>query len=290
MLAYKHALLLLLLVLSGCVGTRNVETVADRLNERYLNRASECAGGLAAYHCSGVMIRGFESLDLLWNPSESELSRDTVPFSYVRADLGITRLYPSIAGFIVNEFSLVNESTKGSGQPSEGYQLTVRCSFPYDGGTVSRADGCGISTQEEGIPPGSSRPCGLQGINNAYDWLLHFKLLAANHQPNSNCTFKATVGDFLSSLQAHVLLGSLPDGQLGPYIETWNEVVLSAWPREVTRDLPIEAFYYSQGGSPIFARKAQQRFFAETGRLVPIVVVDLEQARPFTYQQKDQIR
>ena len=265
--------------------------VADALNRRYQDTRSHCEAGLAGYHCNGVVLRGMEHPVDLYQISRDELERNAVAFSYVRADVGTTTLYNNggFGGFIVGTFkdaALTESAAMASPSASlQVYPLTMRCAFSYDGATSTRPDGCGPSTAEGSNPPGSSRPCAAQGIVTPAQWGRHFASLGEGAGKNRSCSFEVNAKDFQLSIDArrHFPL----DGR-ELYQERWNEVVMAAWPDEVVVQLPIEAFFFVAEVSGKFARDAQERFFTESGRVVPIVRMDLHAVQPFSFHSGDQ--
>lgn len=241
---------------------------ATRLNTRFFAVVDECAQGLPAYRCSGVMLRAARR----WEPTEGQARRDGVAFSYLRADLNIEEVwaYRTQGGFIADM----------SGH--SGYPLRVRCVFPYDGATDTRPDGCG-EVLGGGTPPGASRSCAEQGIDTVPAWLAHFDTLLGKED---SCAFAPETAAFAVSL-------AVKPHMPAPYATLYNEILIAAWPTGAGGLLPIEAFYFVSGGTETprnSARSLQSRFRDETGRWVPIVRVDLRAgvAAPFTYRDDDQ--
>ena len=243
-------------------------TLVQELNDRYANTTMQCPGGKAAYHCSGIMehVR-ITSLDL----TDDEKARNTVAFSFLRKDIATDQVWNSGAsGIIVNHFL---SDTPGN---DNTYPLVARCIFPYDGVTHGRPDGCG-TMQPEPVenPPGSSSPCKEQGISTAAAWAGLF-----NHQlswKNANCSFDVDTRHFQVAMEAHELMEGSDQGGT-PYRKMWNEVVMAAWPQEASVSLPIEAMFYmpKRFSSAVLVQALQCDYFKKTGRVIPIVRMNLD--------------
>lgn len=269
------------------------QAVADALNHRYETTVTSCGPDVPAIQCSGVLLR----VTSHYMPSDKSHRLNIVSFSYVRADTRISGLYSGSntnAGIIVPT------------DPVEGMlPIQVRCAFPTDAFSEFRLDdGCGSSAKVPlPVTPeliAHSQPCAAQGIDSAERWIEHFG--APISYPGKGCGFDMTPSGFLLSIAAR---SHLPDYER--HEMRWNELVVTPWTDAQT--LPIEAFFYAtdsqwgdEGGdekppghglpwTKDIVRDMQRRFFAETGRAVPIVRMNLEQpagAPAFAFDTTDQ--
>lgn len=266
-------LLLSLCTLTACTtepsGPFDTE-IASKLNNRYQDTAAQCADGLALYHCNGVLIRVTDSLIA----SPGELERNAAAFSYLRADLGIRKLFARDAGVIM---SALPSTAAGP--------ISVRCSFPTNGATGDRPDGCGETSRElPGYQREWSRHCDEQGVVDGPTWLAHFNKVKPAYF--FMCAFRGSVQQFSLSITVRKLMPA-------NYIEDWNEVVTSAWTVSDIDKVPFQAFFYNAANLPgrDAAKKLQREYYGYTQRLLPVVRVDLlaQDQRIFAYHKEDQI-
>lgn len=221
--------------------------VAARLNARYADTSPVCRDGRAAFYCNGVMIRTTDQSTAFhsWNPSPGSVRGNGASFSYLRADTAVVRLYKP-QGFIIRE------QAAPAGNP-----MTLRCAYPFDGGTGGSADTC---RTHGGL-------CGDVGITSVAAWVARY---AGN--PNSTCAFNVDPQQFQLSVAVRQ---NRSDG-FG-----WNEFMVGAWPQDNPSQLPIEAFIYTtrayiSGNGPVGALYDQKDFFQQTARYVPIIRVALD--------------
>ncbi|ODP32483.1 hypothetical protein [Pandoraea sp. ISTKB] len=59
------------------------------------------------------------------------------------------------------------------------------------------------------------------------------------------------------------------------YTTGHNEIILAAWPQNIPEQIPIEAFFYPSANAKPGAEYIQQDYMATTGRLMPVLAVDL---------------
>lgn len=214
--------------------------VADRINQRFADTASTCADGRSALYCNGVIIRGtgFGTGFHSWNPSDNSVSRDGVSFSYVRADVGTT-------GVVGNEGLIFHEL----GRPVP-HAVRFRCAYPANAGT-------------NGVPNSCRASCTSQNITTVAAWRARY-----NSAPGDSCTFLDTPVEF--QLNTDVRIGQ-------SWANGHNELIIGAWPQNIPRQLPIEAFFW-EGAGLNGAQYIQNDFLQETGWFMPIVRVDLSAA------------
>ncbi|VVE45647.1 hypothetical protein PAQ31011_04411 [Pandoraea aquatica] len=270
-------------LLSGCAAVPhstlsvNGQEIADSLNARYVNRASDCAGR-PAHECSGVMVRvfGLDS-DPPISPTPDQIARNAVSFSFIRDDIPTTLLFQTgWAGMVVN-----------TGDNAGFVRLTVRCAWPYDAYTNFRPDGCGRATGDM-TPTIKSRPCAQQGIDTPEKWAAHFASLGDNKPYKYfSCGFAPTVEGFNLSIASHALIPNPEDRR------RWNEILIAAWREEDVPALPIEALFFTPdtGISIGLVHVKQCAIFFATSRRIPLLRLDLEKAdkKIFSFDPADQI-
>jgi len=239
--------------------------VADRLNARYADVSPTCPGGRPAFYCNGVIVRiAAASAEFhAWNPSPSAVGRDGVPFSYMRADAGVTSLIDARGGtgFIMRE----------SGAPT-GYPLTLRCEFPSDGWTGSRYESCYSNADH--------RFCDEMGVTTIASWQAHYLTTSLGTQ----CPFRPDAASFQMSIEAR---RHFPNENPR---HAYNELVIRPWPQNIPLSLPLEAFISVDDGVAE-ARYLQQDYLAQTGRFLPVIRVIPTAAAGgvFVYVPDDQI-
>jgi len=242
--------------------------VASRLNARYADTSPACRGDTAAYNCNGVLIRITDASPAFhaWNPSPGSTLRNAVAFSYLRSDVYASRLvYGKNQGLIMKELAA-----------PAAYPLTLRCAFPFDGGTDFRSTGC----NEHSLDPVRSRPCDEQGINSGQQWVALFYTLS---HKSTGCSFNSSAEQFEQSVVARSFLNATDQTQ-------HNEVVIASWPQDFGDRLPLEAFFYIADAGKASAAFFQQDFFQQTGRFLPVVHLNLaaDTGHEFTYDPADQ--
>ncbi len=211
-------------------------TVAARLNARYQQVTSSCHGGTPSFYCNGVLIRAAEASASFhaWNPSPTSVGRNGVSFTYLRAGSRVARL-AGAAGFTFAE----------SAAPV-AHPITLRCAYPANAGT-------------SGIPDSCRAFCDTQGVTTAEAWRARY---AGN--PGSSCAFRPSVDGFALSLEVRAHFSSTD----------WNEIIIAAWPQNIPTQLPLDSFFYSDGGLAN-AQFMQRDYAAVTGRYLPVVRMNL---------------
>ncbi|GGK53794.1 hypothetical protein SAMN04490189_0883 [Pseudomonas koreensis] len=241
--------------------------VASRLSARYADTSAACRGDTAAYNCNGVLIRITDASPAFhaWNPSPGSTQRNAVAFSYPRSDVFATRLvYGKNQGLIMKELAA-----------PAAYPLTLRCAFPFDGGTDFRSEGC----NEHSYDPVRSRPCDEQGISSGEQWVALFYTLS---HTSTGCSFNGSQSQFEQSIVARSFLKEADQTR-------HNEVVIASWPQDIGAQLPLEAFFYIAAAGKANAAFFQNDYFQQTGRFLPVVHLNLADAgHEFTYDPADQ--
>ncbi|VVD78498.1 hypothetical protein [Pandoraea anhela] len=212
-------------------------TTVSNLNARYADTRRVCPDGRSAYFCSGVIIRvtGWGQTFKSWNPSPGSVAAQGVPFSYVRADARVDRLYwhANDAGIIMNEFAVPVQRP-----------MVMRCIYAQDAGT-SVPDRCA-----------RLQSCVAAGVNSV-----------ATFRARGLCRFGVDPEAFQLSIDVRPYLS--PN-----YPYPWNEAILALWPQDVPLQIGIEAFFFidnDMGG----AQFVQRDYMTTTGRFMPIVRVNL---------------
>jgi hypothetical protein len=234
--------------------------VAARLNARYANTSPECSDGRASFYCNGVLFRSSDATTAYhaWNPSPSSDKSNGVSFSYGRVDVGFTNLvYNRPFGFIFKEFSAPT-----------AYSPTLRCSYPYDAGTTGSPDACTF----RGV-------CDALGVTTLAAWQAQY-----SSTPTRGCAFTATATQFQLSIEVRTLSPNLQ--------QSWNEIMIAAWPQDIPSQLPLEALFYQSGTTGLEpAQFIQRDYFQQTRRFLPIVTMTLTatDGRIFNYDPQEQI-
>ncbi|MNB66284.1 hypothetical protein D3C87_956760 [compost metagenome] len=261
------------------------QLVAERLNSRYNNVSNNCSAK-PAYYCSGVIVRttGAKPSYHSWNPSPTAINKKGVPFSYLRKDLGITKLaWGDLHGFIFKDFATAERLGT--------YPISLLCSFPTDAASWYRAGvgGCGAHSSY----PANSRSCPEEGVTTLEKWKTHYRSVAGSgsfsNRNKHQCGFTSSVEQFAISLEARAHFEP-PAGERPQH----NEIIMSLWPQDIPKQLPLYAFFYLQrqdGGSGVTGAKyIQQDYFNMTGDVLPVIRVDLAPgaAAAFSFHEADQ--
>lgn len=257
------------------------DNIVNRLARQYRSTPKDCGGTPArpAFTCSGLMIRGTmpSAQYHSWNPSLNSIKSGGTSFSYMRADVKFGKLaYGYKNGFILYPQSKA---------PKSMTTLRVLCMFPIDGDTDRRTNaGCGTHQYF----PKDSRECSKQGITRSSAWLSHYVHTRGNRRQHT-CAFDLYQRSNSANMFAQSLVSQTRLGNEG--FATQNELRISTWAQDIGPILPIQAFFYIEGGLD-GARHDQTDFYNDTGRIVPIVKIvlpkDRSQLAQFTYTATDQ--
>lgn len=231
--------------------------VAQVLNTRYQSTAGACAVGKPAYYCSGVLIRALPGGDArnFWQHDPTDRGLGSVPFAYLRADLGTNALAAS-AGFVLAD------SLTAIGQEKPFH---VRCAYPFDTAfTATLPDhGCDLLSGPAAQADPSS--CAAHGVTDAASWVTHFQQQGASD--SRQCSLSAAdVLQFKASLVAHEAVSA--DWSQKP-----NALLVEAWDDTAPAALAIQALFYdiSHGGQLSQAQRYQLQYFNATRQWLPIV-------------------
>jgi hypothetical protein len=256
--------------------------VAANLTAQYNDVRVNCgSASMPAFLCRGIMLRSTvpSTAYKAWNPSPHSQTSGGVSFSFLSKDAKFTGLvFGQKNGFIF--FPVLS-------RPTGTRQIEVLCSYPLDGATQLRiAPGCGAHPYS----PDRSRRCQTIGITTAEGWL-------ANRQANSWNICSFDVRDSMNHLGADSFYQTIRAHQLGGFFagqHDYIELILATWPQNIPKELPIQAFFYLDGGLA-GAQFDQNDFFNSTGgKVVPIIKINLPRGAnadaQFIYNQADQVK
>lgn len=261
--------------------TSSGSAVASQLTQRYQNNVSYCGSSrLPAYFCSGLILRGTVASKeyTSWSPSPNSIKNGGVSFAYLRRDARFSKMplgYKN--GYILHSPAQT---------PRHAYKLKVLCAFPVNAQSNGRdLRGCG----EHNKFPGYSRPCQQQRITSANQWYRHYKNTYWSLQAHQ-CGF--LIGQDISS-SAQIFMEFIKARNITGYesFHVNNEFRVEVWTNEQANNLPIQAFFYTEGGLQA-AQYDQLVFHRLTGKVIPIIRIVLP-ARPrdnarFLYSSQDQ--
>lgn len=258
-------------VLDGPDGPATVRNIAKRYNDT----AMDCAGK-PAIRCTGVVIEA-QFGNEPWQP----FADNGVPASWFRRDAPITSTFFSNAGSI---YYAADDKQTGK-KPQQ-----ILCAFTTDAGSDFRYPRCGASDKF----PEPSRPCQVQGIATAAQWLAH----DARRPVDAALTVWQCGFDIRPEQHdATAAFAQLPE--LMRVVKSpfgWNEVIIRSWPRDQPGSVPIEAFYYDRA-DPLAKDRAQalQIGMNDVGGIWrPIIALTFPQTpdgvATFSYFEPDQAR
>ena len=283
--------------------------VAENLQTRFKDTRYDCGKNKAghphpAFLCSGILMRSTSSSPTYfsWTPSPKTAAWG-VSFSWLRQDSNFPENYPSANGFIVYPWF---DYPAGKGYA----QLVVRCIFPQDAWTGA-PDRCATDR----TIPVANRPksttqkiCQDQGIYSDKTWMAKFT------NDEKQCAFG--VEDWRQTNTAEAWQQAV-DVRKKMNIFVRNEVIVTAWPKDVGARMPVEAFFYRDNcfytdkdcgkvtpvadrlsrsdaiRKRIGAAKSDQEAFAnEANRWVPIIrwtpATEIDGPATFEYIKDDQ--
>lgn len=300
----KIIALMLMVVLAGCQvreeqqrtggvsptrsATANGAAGAAELARRYQDTRTNCGtASMPAFLCSGIVLRStVPSADYSsWNPSPHSQQSGGVSFSFLRKDSKFRDLvFGQINGLIFYPV-LAN--------PPGKRKIEVLCSFPIDGWTQLRdKPGCGFHPYY----PVQSLRCQTIGITTAEQWMAHWQAAPdPASAPAHQCSFD--VRDSMNHLAADSFYQSIRTRNMlgASWFPQQNELILAAWPQNIPRELPIEAFFYLYTTGGLAGAQHDQRDYYNKsgGMVVPIVQMvlpaSLNQEAIFAYYPADQV-
>ncbi|EKT4480762.1 hypothetical protein QEM02_000829 [Pseudomonas putida] len=257
--------------------------VAQKMQANYDSTPPQCEGeAVPAHACSGVLLRSTRPSPAYhtWHHSPNSKAKGAVSFSYLRADIPVTRLAEDgRSGFTLHPMLQ---------RPKGTMRYEMLCAMPSDGDTWERGSrGCGDNRQTAEV----ETVCHEQGILTAEDWIAQFRKTGDYKQ---QCAFdiqRARVPEraeaFHQSLRARQLFAAEM-----PF--PWNEVMIGAWDEARSASLPIQSFFYIDGPHGALGQaQADQRDWHQThGSFIPVIRIQLpkslQDGARFSYHEDDQ--
>ncbi|WP_434563942.1 halovibrin HvnA [Pseudomonas sp. R1-6] len=290
----KFGIWVLLLTLTGSAvehafaldWRRSGDAVAADLNRRYRDLRVDCGTALRpSFLCTGIMLRSTKGGPnyFTWNPSPYSQRSGGVSFSYLRKDVKFQGLvYGQNSGFIFYP-DLIRDPAS--------FHVQVLCAFPMDGATNNRdKSGCGAYPFPNATQRHQSQRCETLGITTAEQWVQN------QNTHSARCGFdvddrtnNANAKSFAQTIRAHNLAGFFE----GSY--AYIELVLETWPQyDNPVSLPIEAFFYTEGGKAN-AQQEQYHYWNQSGGEIRPIIKLILPAIPsddavFSFTASDQWR
>lgn len=262
---------------------QNGSAVATALTARYLDVRSNCgSASKPTLLCTGVILRSTvpSTAYKAWNPSPHSRTSGGVSFVYLRADANFSGLvFGQKNGYIFYPVL---------GRPLGTRQIEILCAIPKDGATGAREKpGCGPHRDA----PITSGLCQTVGITTAEQWVARW-----NQYKESKYMCSFDVRDQMNNLAANSFYQSIRAHNLANFFagaHDYIELVLATWPQDIPKELPIEAFFYLEGGLA-GAQHDQRDFFASTNGIIkPIIKITLPTSASgtatFTFDPADQV-
>ncbi|MBV6752182.1 hypothetical protein KV580_17835 [Pseudomonas chlororaphis] len=257
--------------------------MAAELRRRYQDTRADCGTvNRPAFLCSGIILRGTSHSEEkpydAWDPSETAIRVGGTSFSYLRSDFNMKRLaYTYDKGYIF--FPILDT-------PADKRQIEILCFFPVDGASDFRSNkGCGAHENA----PTISEPCGLQNINTAEQWHIHFVMYPLGAQ---RCGFDVSKSSTVPT--APVFYQALLTAPLVFPLsyDAPSDMKMETWPAGIPGELPIETFFYTRDTGIRSVQHDQERFHDLTGIVLPIIRITLpgtfQGQATFEYREADQ--
>ncbi|WP_213938968.1 halovibrin HvnA [Pseudomonas sp. dw_612] len=258
--------------------------VAANLTRRYNDTRINCGRpSMPAFLCRGVIMRSTvpSTAYKAWNPSPHSQTSGGVSFSYLSKDAKFNGLvFGQKNGYL---FYPILDS------PSGIRHIEVLCAFPIDGGTTLRdKPGCGAHPYE----PVGSRRCQTVGTTTAEQWVQRWNQYERAYYM---CSFD--VRDAMDNLGADSFYQSIRAHQMANFFagpHDYIELILATWPQNIPKELPIEAFFYLEGGLA-GAQFDQNDFYNSTGGIVKPIIRIILPTTPtadaqFLFNPADQVK
>ncbi|WP_422421477.1 hypothetical protein [Pseudomonas sp. GZD-222] len=235
-------------------------TVAARLNARFAETTPSCPDGTPPFHCSGLLVRSTDVGNFhAWNPSPSSIRGNGVSFSWFRADQQARKTFKG-QGFVMAPMSA-----------PVAHPLTLRCIYPFDAASSTATDMC------------TFRGLCTPNSNTLATWMTAYRT-----RPTSSCAIDPDVQG------VQLLTDIRNDSRVrDPY--GWNEWLITPWPQNIGRQLPLEAFFHTrtsqEGGNGVPGAQTFQRDYLNTDeRYLPVLeLIPLAaEGQVFTYLPSEQ--
>ena len=253
--------------------TGSGDKMARALQVRFDNQVDQCAGGKAAYHCSGLIMRATGYAHPFTLPSRT-IAHGVASFSYVRSDTG-SSLSLSKQGIILKgNFEDLQQKTHAA------------CIYPDDADSQTDHERLPERHQCSGskdahssdADPSSCQSTLAVGVDApAQNWIASFnQKYPAPYMFEKQCSFSTQhAGQFYAAIQ----LSIHPTND-----DPWNEMILSPWSSSDQEPMPgeiIEAIWYLAGdaGAKEAAQKIVQAYSTTYGKTVYAVSVNFESGK-----------
>ncbi|MDH0301875.1 MULTISPECIES: hypothetical protein [unclassified Pseudomonas] len=250
---------------------------------RWYNSTTEDCGGpdKPAYLCSGMALRTTSSSPdfLPWEPTDGQLEKGSVAFSWVRRDNNFGNPFGNQNGLL-----LYPPQAVPAGKIAD---LNVLCTFPINANTNQRPalHGCGPITGFES----TTDTCMALGIDTAQQWLGAYP--QANNYRVCGWDLRqrpdAAARWFQTAIQARA-------GMSEAHWAINNEVLLPVWARGKGGELPVHSFFYVEGEREALAKAQynQIRYAQRYQQWLPVVRVTFPAQKTdgmtFSYLPQDQ--
>ena len=231
--------------------------------------------------CSGIVMRTTTTSAhfLPWEPTDSQLAKGSVAFSWLRRDNNFGKPFGNQNGLVFPPPQAV--------PPGKLNNLHVLCTFPINANTNQRPalQGCGPIT---GYEP-TTDTCQALGIATAGQWLDKYPD-ASNYrvcgwdmrqQPQESAKW------FQTAVQTRA-------GLADAFWQINNEVLLPVWKMGSGAALPIHAFFFVSGEPQALAKAQydQIRYQREYQQVVPVIGLAFPAAKrgvmSFIYDEAEQ--
>ncbi|MFG0411249.1 hypothetical protein [Pseudomonas sp. NY5710] len=252
------------------------------LKRWYQSITDDCGGpDKPGYLCSGIALRttGSSSNFLPWDPTDSQIRKGSVAFSWLRQDSNFGKPFGNQNGLILYPNQAVPKDKVAD--------LHVLCAFPINANTNQRPtlQGCGPITGYES----TTDTCQALGIITAQQWLERYPQ-AGNYRV---CGWDMRALEGSSAEGFHTAIAA----RAGLADDLWsinNEVLLRAWSKGEGGVLPVHSFFYVQGERQALAKAQydQIRYNQHYQQLIPVVRVTFPENKAgiaaFAYEAQDQ--
>ncbi|WP_422420166.1 hypothetical protein [Pseudomonas sp. GZD-222] len=253
------------------------------LKRWYDSTADDCGGpDKPGYLCSGITMRTTSSSPgfLPWEPSDSQIEKGSVAFSWLRRDNNFGKPFGNQNGLIMYPTQAVPEGKIAD--------LKVLCSFPINANTNQRPtlQGCGpIAGYEE-----TTDTCQALDINTAQQWLAKYPQ-ASNYRV---CGWELRKEQQDNAAKWFQTALDAREGMPDAHWHINNEVLLPVWEKGKGGELPLHSFFYVKGEREALAKAQydQIRYQQKYDQLIPVVQVtfptEKEGTLNFAYDAQDQ--
>lgn len=262
------------------------------MNYYYNRTLDDCGKGRPLDQCSGLRLRGTDSMETFepWDPSPKSVKNGGVSMSFFRKDAEYENLgLKKYNGFVLKPNDFIG---------NDEIKIKTLCFYPIDAWTDTRGDkGC---TDNELTRNYVENICQNIGVKTADDWMKDYSGDQVKTDHRKQCGFE--IEDRADGADAY-WQGMLARQKLQQRygrdaIETQTEIRVPTWNEDEDAKLPILAFIYTPSDRVrdtkglTEAKDDQRRYYEKTGKWVPVVRLDLprsfNQDAVFKYYDADQ--